>query len=96
MQDDSFGNWLKNVDDRPLPQIRDNLARTRRVEYELQLDLDEEYQNGRCESVLDTLDVTNSVFLSKTSLPTDMAGLSSLKTAVRKYVKFRDWQNIHT
>ena len=92
MQDEAFRDWLGIIDKRPLPQIRDNIARARRVENGLDVNLDTEYRNGRCESVLDRLDISNIGFFKKVNLPTDRAGLASLKTAVRKYVKFRDSQ----
>ena len=90
MQDEDFREWLEIVDKRPLPQVRDNISRIKRVEDSLNLNLDTEYINEQCESVLNKLDLSNAEFLKTVNLPTDIAGLSSLKTAVRKYVKFCD------
>lgn len=90
MKDEAFREWLEKSDKRPLPQIRDNIARVRRVETGLNVNLDTEYKNGRCESILNMLDISNAELLRTVGLPTDMAGLSSLKTSVRKYVMFCD------
>lgn len=91
MQDDAFENWLRNIDSRPIAQIRDNLSRARRVEREMRLNLDTEYHKDRCEMILNLLNIDNPSVLSS-KLPYEMTGLSSLKTAIRKYVKFSDWQ----
>jgi len=92
MQETAFRDWLETIDNRPLPQLRDNLARTRRVEDNFEANLDIEYESNRCENIIKMLDISNIGFNKSINLPTDKNGLASLKTAVRKYVKFRDWQ----
>lgn len=51
MQDIAFEHWLKHVDMRPLPQVRDNLSRVRRVE-KLGVNFDRGYDENRCNGVL--------------------------------------------
>ena len=92
MQDTAFSNWLEQIDGRPLPQLRDNIARVRRVEKGMSVNIDSEYLNNRCESILEFLDIGNPALYSNPDLPKDKAGLSSLKTAIRKYVSFKDWK----
>ena len=84
----TFTEWLGNIDRRPLRQIRDNTARINRVESCLCVNLETEYSNDECESILEKLVTSNADFLKTVDLPTDMAGLSSLKTSVRKFVKY--------
>lgn len=90
MQDNAFGAWLKNVDGRPPRQMSDNVARVRRVE-RAGYNLDTEYEKNRCTDVLNELITGSTLVSSSSELPKDCAGLSSLKTAVRKYVSFRDY-----
>jgi len=92
MQDDAFREWLEKSDKRPLSQIRDNIARVRRIEDGLDINIDMEYMNRQCEAVLNRLNILNAEYLKTVNLPTDSAGLSSLKTSVRKYIKFRNSQ----
>lgn len=92
MLDNAFRDWLEKIDGRALPQIRDNISRIRRVEKEMSLNIDSEYSSNRCERIIEILDVSNPALHNYSDLPQDKAGLSSLKTAIRKYVCFRDWQ----
>lgn len=92
MLDNAFRDWLDQIDRRSLPQIRDNISRVRRVEKEMSVNIDSEYSSNRCERIIDILDVSNPDLHNYPDLPKDKAGLSSLKTAIRKYVCFRDWQ----
>ena len=95
MRDDEFSNWLINVDGRDTRQMRDNISRLRRVEQalseylKLAVNLDFEFQNDKCAAVLEmlSLDYSNKIPAS-INLPKDKNGLSSLRTAVNKYIKF--------
>ena len=92
MHDIAFSDWLEQIDGRPLPQLQDNVSRVRRVEKAMSIDIDSEYSSNRCERIIEILDFNNPAVQSNPDLPKGKAGLSSLKTAVRKYVHFRDWQ----
>ncbi|MDR3053947.1 MAG: hypothetical protein LBU53_00870 [Zoogloeaceae bacterium] len=93
MKDELFRKWLESVDRRPIAQVRDNIARVRRIEQEMRNNLDIEYGKDCCVSVIEDLNVDNTHLLNQTRLPRKMEGLSSLKTAVRKYVKFCGWHS---
>lgn len=95
MRDNEFAAWLLNVDGRDKRQTSDNVSRARRVEEALSdylgsdINLDGEYQKDKCASILEMLSFD---YASKIpvhiNLPRDKNGLSSLKTAINKYIKF--------
>jgi hypothetical protein len=89
MRKEEFGNWLEFSNGRDKAQTSDNVSRADRVERELHVNLDTECQKNRCENVLNQLTVDARAKMPESiNLPRDGRGLSSLKTAVRKYVKF--------
>lgn len=96
MNETGFRNWLENIDMKDAAQTRDNLSRCKRVEnslsqyYHTETSLDSEYSKDNLESVIDFLNASNTDIPFKIiNLPSNKAGLSSLKTAVRKYRKFK-------
>lgn len=95
MREDDFSNWLINVDGRDIRQMRDNVSRANRVENALSvylketINLDQEYYKDICASILEKLSFEYSTKIPSTiNLPKDKNGLSSLRTAVSKYIKF--------
>ncbi|WP_366923867.1 hypothetical protein MFMK1_000783 [Metallumcola ferriviriculae] len=97
MRNDAFSDWLVYVDGRDKRQTSDNLSRVRRVEEALTehlkrtINLDDEYNKDRCNLILETISFECSEKIVETvNLPKDKNGLSSLRTAVNKYVKFCD------
>lgn len=95
MKDIEFANWLMDVDGRDKRQTSDNISRARRVEEAFteylgtDLNLDTEYRKDRCNSVLDMLSFEYASEIPGTvNLPKDKNGLSSLRTAINKYIKF--------
>lgn len=95
MREDDFSNWLINVDGRDIRQMRDNVSRANRVENALSgyskqiVNLDQEYYKDKCGSILEMLSFEYSTKIPSTiNLPKDESGLSSLRTAVNKYIKF--------
>ena len=89
MQDCLFEEWLRNIDEQPQAQVSDNMSRIRRLE-KAGWNLDKEYDNDHGASLLKSLVVQNPA-LAHCNLPIDSHGLSSLKTAIRKYISFRDY-----
>lgn len=89
MKDNLFETWLKTVDGRPGRQASDNLSRVRRVE-RAGCDIDAEYEKDHCASILNSLYPDTITRLNRLELPADSDGLSSLRTAVKKYVRFRE------
>ena len=97
MRENAFYDWLLSVDGRDIRQTRDNVSRARRVENSLTeylqkpVRLEEEYNQDRCASILENLSIESAVKIPVTiNLPKDKNGLSSLRTAVNKYIKFCD------
>ncbi|MDR0856719.1 MAG: hypothetical protein LBM78_04860 [Clostridiales bacterium] len=90
MQKTEFETWLKKFGGIVDPdQISDNTSRVNRVEKALDVDVDDEFLADRCATVLKELDVKNRVSMrEKLALPNDANGLSSLKTAINKYIRF--------
>lgn len=95
MRDVEFSNWLIDVDGRDKRQASDNVSRARRVEEALseymrsEINLDREYRKDKCASVLEMLSMDYASKIPTTiNLPKDKKGLSSLRTAINKYIKF--------
>lgn len=95
MRDIEFSNWLIDVDGRDKRQARDNVSRTRRVEEALseylgsEINLDAEYKKNKCASVIEMLSMDYASKIPTTiNLPKDKNGLSSLRTAINKYIRF--------
>lgn len=95
MRDQEFYNWLIDVDGRDKRQASDNVSRARRVENALsehlrsEINLDAEYRKDKCELVLEMLSFDYANKIPKTiNLPKNKDGLSTLRTAINKYVKF--------
>lgn len=95
MRDYEFANWLTNIDGRDKRQTSDNVSRARRIEEALTeylrsgINLDAEYQKDKCTSVLEMLSTDYaSKIPASINLPKDKNGLSSLRTAINKYIKF--------
>ena len=95
MRVEEFSEWLIGADGRDKRQTSDNVSRVKRVENALSeylgttVDLDTEYQKDKCNNVLEMLSndfrpqIPNSI-----NLPYDKNGLSSLRTAINKYISF--------
>ncbi len=95
MRDYEFANWLTNIDGRDKRQTSDNVSRARRVEEALSeylrsnINLDAECQKDKCASVLEMLSLDySSKVPASINIPKDKNGLSSLRTAINKYIKF--------
>ena len=75
---------------------QDDTARCRRVEREMKLvkgtgfDLDSQYLEDKCESVVNFLDYGNRAAFAALDLPQTVNGLRCLQSAVRNYVRFCD------
>ncbi|MBR3571018.1 MAG: hypothetical protein IKN96_09525 [Oscillibacter sp.] len=99
MRDEEFFHYLMNEHGITKPAARDARARCRKVERELKKDprwgykfnLDSQYLENRCESVIDFLEYGNREAFSALDLPQKIDGLSSLRSAVRSYVSFCDF-----
>lgn len=96
MNETGFRNWLENVDMRDAAQTSDNLSRCKRVEnslsqyYQTNIALDSEYSKDKLESVIDFLNINNTgIQFNTINLPNKKDGLSSLKTAVKKYRTYK-------
>ncbi|SNS87379.1 hypothetical protein SAMN05446037_102511 [Anaerovirgula multivorans] len=95
MRAKAFADWLMNVDHRDIRQARDYVSRVRRVENALSeyllrsVNLDEEFNNDNCDFILSLLSIEHDKKISNTiNLPESKDGLSKLKTAVNKYIRF--------
>ncbi|MEC1771939.1 hypothetical protein [Schinkia azotoformans] len=95
MRETEFFDWLINVDGRDIRQTRDNVSRARRVENSLSMylkrsvNLDDEYSKDKCSSILEMLSFEYSPRIPEAiNLPRNKNGLSSLRTAIKKYIKF--------
>jgi len=95
MQEDRYRKWLKNkIENKP---ISDYISRCARVELSLHLDLDAEYRKDKGKDILYRLSYSkqderenaipkcNIKFENGASI---YNGLSSLRTAVKKYFDF--------
>lgn len=87
------------MDGRDVKQMRDNVSRAKRVENALSdylnkvVNLDQEYHKDKCAIVLEMLSMEYTTKIpSAINLPKDKNGLSSLRTAVNKYVKFCEYE----
>lgn len=97
MRESAFIDWLEIVDGRDVRQTRDNVSRAKRVEHALteylqrSVRLEDEFIQDRCASILENLSIESAGIIPVTiNLPKDKNGLSSLRTAVNKYIRFCD------
>lgn len=87
MRYEYFEQWLKKQNYKIGP-IRDALSRCRRIERDLKIDLDSEYNRNQCSDVIDRLTAGVKAPIGITINGDLKNGLSSLKNAVKKYVIF--------
>jgi hypothetical protein len=102
MRKEEFKNWLMYIDGRDERQTADNLARVGRIERAFCTDADAECQKDGGESLIGVLTSARELISLGASneqiqqrfppfdkdLPFDCNGLSSLLTAIRKYISF--------
>lgn len=98
MQKEKFQFWLLNVKQKNKAQTSDNLSRVQRVEnafsawLEIELDIDQECEKDKCDRLMAYLNMRErSKIPSDINLPNTMAGLSTLKSSVKNYVEFYQW-----
>ena len=96
MRDELFFHFLMNERGKSRKPASDDRSRCRRVERELKrvrgpkFNLDSQYSEDKCESVIDFLEYGNRAAFSELDLPQTPEGLRSLQSAVRNYVRFCD------
>lgn len=95
MDENGFENWLVMVDERDMRQTSDNISRAKRVENAIsdylkrEVRLEDEYIKDKCASILEMISYEYSSSIpASINLPKDKNGLSSLRTAINKYIKF--------
>lgn len=98
MQRERFQTWLLTVKCKNKAQTSDNLSRVQRVEnaftewLEVVVDMDEECKKDLCTRLMGYLNVQErNKIPSSINLPQNMTGLSTLKSAVKNYVEFYEW-----
>lgn len=94
MNEIDFKNWLikNNV---PKKVQSDYTSRLKRIERSLQIDLDEQYNNDKCSSLLLVFKAKGVNTDMQRFLPNDLPigkyHLSAYKLAVNKYIQFLDY-----
>lgn len=95
MREEAYRNWLKGkISSRP---ISDSISRCRRIQDNLNLDLDEEYAKDSGYSLMELLEYSSEDERHKRPAPTGIVfspgsnvrnGMASLHSAVKKYFEF--------
>ena len=95
MRDEAYRNWLQGkISSRP---ISDSISRCRRIEECLKLDLDEEYKKDGGRGLIALLEYTADDEGLNRPAPEEIyftpgsnirSGMSSLRSAVKKYFEF--------
>lgn len=100
MQREKFQSWLVNVKCKNKAQTSDNVSRVQRVEnafsewLEIEVDMDKECEKDMCAHLMSYLNMRERGKIpSNINLPQNMAGLSTLKSSVKNYVEFYQWDN---
>ncbi len=95
LKENDFHEWLLNIDKRDIKQARDCVSRARRIEraaseyFQIEIDLDDEYMKDNCETIFGILSADKVKRADKSiNLPMNDKGLTSLKSTLKKYVRF--------
>ena len=103
MKKEEFRKWLVEIDGRDKNQARDHLSRVKRIENVLTdldgspFDIEDACKKDQGQTLLNRLTLGNREKMpTDTNLPTDMMGISRIRSSLRKYIDYYAWRETHS
>lgn len=100
MEKEGFRYWLQEVEGKSTAQVSDHLSRVKRIEGVFSVldgqsfDVEQECKKDGCQELLNRLTLAKRDQMPvEINLPTNMMGISRLRSSLRKYIEYYYWRD---